>query len=112
MYHRFRLKLFERRRKEFIVGDIPYERGHRVSRHPLPGPKALGKGGDGRKRGDADLMVPEAAKKIVEDGYVVPALREVECRWPAAISVSAQHQNLHRPSLANQARAYSGAAMG
>src|ERR1019366_6853103 len=82
-------------REKGVVGHVADEQLNGPPGVLLPDLQSLGKRTDGGQGFHPELMVPSAAREVVDNGNLVPFRRQVQGRGPAAITVASQHSNLH-----------------
>ena len=88
-------KGFERGQQEIVVGDVADESVDGLTGKALPGAQAIAERRNGSQSLRAKFVVPLAAQVIVNDGDGMSLRRKIESSGPSAISVSAEHGNLH-----------------
>ncbi len=84
----------ERQQAMIVFADREVDVPDRLARHLGPGAQALAERAD---RGEAlhfEFHVDLAARQVVDDDHLVPALGEVEAGGPAAESIAAEHDDL------------------
>jgi len=85
----------DRLREGGVARHVGDEDGHRVARERLPHLDPLVERPDGREALDSELVVPQAAREVVENANLVSTRRQMQCGRPAAVTIPSQHENPH-----------------
>src|SRR5262249_31779761 len=88
-------KFADRFGEKFVIGDVTDQQVDRFSRVCIPRAEPLGQGADGSEGLDAQLKIPLTAYEIIDDGYIVAPLREIQRGRPAAVTIATEHGNPH-----------------
>src|ERR1700676_1647557 len=89
------LKRLDRGFQKIVIGNVADEQFDGLAGYFLPDAQAVGERSDGSKSLRAELMIPLAAQKIVDNGDGMAFLRQIQSSGPTAISVSTEYGDFH-----------------
>ena len=104
--HRVRLLVLEHLHEAVVLlREVQVHEAHLVARDGVPHVAARLGRRDRRERVGAELDVDLPPRQVVDDHHLVPLVRQVERRRPAAEAVAAEHEDLLLPAaVARRAR--------
>ncbi len=95
MDHGVRRVSAHQRRHEIVVGDISGKKLDGLPGQLPPGPKSFGHRPDRRQSLHAQFIIPLAPRKVIGNYNLVSLSGKIKGRSPSAVTVSAQHTELH-----------------